>query len=576
MFARPGQSLFKRGGRTVVRGAPAIGGGGALPPAPVLVRLTATTSYPPQLDFTRPVELIDGDVAVLERTQDVSFGSGITTAEVPLTAATTTYDFGLSAVVAGSWFFRMRFKRAGAVISDWSNIVNVGDTAAPVLSSATTATYAERTLLAHPVTANEPFTLTVVGGAQASAVEVAGTGANWILRLAGNAPLDFEALPNIAVTLRLTDYAGNAADSAISITVGNVTENPAAFTFTPVTGATPGQSYTSETRTISGLPAGYAAPYALTGSGFTVVRNGLAAPASGTVVNGDTVALTGTAPGTTNASAASSLSTGGDNPAMVINWSIATVMVLPTPAEWKLLVDPSVAGSIYQGLAASGALAAAQGDTVGYVVDQSPNLFDMSAPSNAARPTLDLTGGYPGLQFDGVDDYLRRLASIGGYAAGACTHVFAIKSAATGNTALVSENSSTTDTPSYLLSAPSGNPGTVAVGLRNDAYASAVFSSTNILTGTNALAGADRVIVVVDTGTSMTAYVDGVAWATRTYARSGTLTVNRFALMAQLRTSASAFASGKLYFYGQIQRALTAGEVAQATTYAAAKQGRSI
>ncbi|WP_173200592.1 hypothetical protein [Parvularcula mediterranea] len=50
--------------------------------------------------------------------------------------------------------------------------------------------------------------------------------------------------------------------------------------------------------------------------------------------------------------------------------------------------------------------APAIGDVVGRMLDRSGNGLDAVAPSDAARPRLELVGGKPALAFDGVDDVL--------------------------------------------------------------------------------------------------------------------------------------------------------------------------
>lgn len=46
------------------------------------------------------------------------------------------------------------------------------------------------------------------------------------------------------------------------------------------------------------------------------------------------------------------------------------------------------------------------GDVVGWIADRSGNGHHAAAPSDAARPRLELVGGRPALRFDGVDDVM--------------------------------------------------------------------------------------------------------------------------------------------------------------------------
>ena len=100
------------------------------------------------------------------------------------------------------------------------------DTTAPTITSASSASNPENTVLAHALTANETVTWSIVGGADAARFELSGSTLRW----ASNGVKDYEA-PNDAntdnayvVTVRATDTASNTTDQTVTVTVTNVAE----------------------------------------------------------------------------------------------------------------------------------------------------------------------------------------------------------------------------------------------------------------------------------------------------------------------------------------------------------------
>lgn len=100
-------------------------------------------------------------------------------------------------------------------------LIAVADTTAPTISSPATASVAENTV--NPtgsLTANEPVTWTISGGADASSFSVSGS--TWTL----NATPDFETKTSYAVTFRATDAAGNFSNQNFTLTITDVDETP--------------------------------------------------------------------------------------------------------------------------------------------------------------------------------------------------------------------------------------------------------------------------------------------------------------------------------------------------------------
>ncbi len=199
----------------------AVPAGGTALTASTLTRVTGASTFPIQIDFTRPVEWQDGDQAVMQRSQDPTFATGVSEAIQTIYAATTTYDFGLSAVTSGSWFFRMAAWRDGRPTSlTWSNFVNVGDVTVPVVTGGGAVTSVSGGPVAINFSTNEGayFSLT---GTDAALLELtgAGPGTATTVRLLGNANANLASKGTYNFNLVARDYAGNVTVVATTLTV---------------------------------------------------------------------------------------------------------------------------------------------------------------------------------------------------------------------------------------------------------------------------------------------------------------------------------------------------------------------
>lgn len=100
-----------------------------------------------------------------------------------------------------------------------------GDTTPPTITSPASASVAENTV--NPtgsLSANEPVTWSVAGGADAALFSISGS--TWTL----NATPDYETKATYQVTFRATDAAGNYTDQAFTLTITDVAEGGAAWT----------------------------------------------------------------------------------------------------------------------------------------------------------------------------------------------------------------------------------------------------------------------------------------------------------------------------------------------------------
>lgn len=96
----------------------------------------------------------------------------------------------------------------------------------PIITSASSGSVAENSVLAHTLTASESVTWSIAGGADQARYEISGSTLRWL----SNGTKDFEAPDDSGanntyiVTVRATDTSGNTADQTITYTVTDVSE----------------------------------------------------------------------------------------------------------------------------------------------------------------------------------------------------------------------------------------------------------------------------------------------------------------------------------------------------------------
>lgn len=240
-----------------------------------------------------------------------------------------------------------------------------------------------------------------------------------------------------------------------------------------------------------------------------------------------------------------------------------------SPALW---VEAGKGGAFQSNAGTTAAVA--NGDVVGYLPDLSGNAkHQLSVADDTTRPTLQGAGASPYISFDGSNDLLTS-AQLGSYAAGSASWFFAINSASAVNFATLASESSTAAAAQFYDLLQRGSSGTNSgVGVTNDAGTS-TGSSTAFQNGV--FTGGDKVYGVVDTGTQLIPYLDGVAGTPLVYSRSGSLTLNNFALGALRRSTVILFCVARIYSGVCVNRVLTSGEIASLTTYLGATQGRTL
>lgn len=361
-----------------------------------------------------------------------------------------------------------------------------------------------------------------------------------------------------------------------------VDETPATFTFTDVTNATTSTVYESNTVTLSGFnqPVTISVTggeYAVdTGSGF-----GAYTSSAGTAYPSDQVKVRHTSSVSNSTATDTVLTVGGVSDTYTTTTEAGGVS-LPT-SGLLLRLDADDLSTLYQTVDGSTTQVSADADPVGYWGDKSGAGFHLAAPANdTTRPTYRANGGLPYIEFDGSNDILRRLSKLGIYdaaQASGVTIMVALRSATSSpssNSCVVMEGNTGTTVQIYSALQAVGSGTTQANPfIRNDANSIFGLSGSPLIS--SAFDATDNVLTFTDNAGTVTGYDDAATTnPTRTYTPSGTLTIDTFALGAYRRFAAGNWWAGRVYAVAIWNRVLTSTERADALTYMASKQGRSL
>ena len=278
----------------------------------------------------------------------------------------------------------------------------------------------------------------------------------------------------------------------------------------------------------------------------------------------------------------------------LFRWLIVAALCVSTPAlgYWKsrlqvsvgaaafsptsisglaLWVQPSLS-AMYQSNSCSGTVASANGDPVGCIKDLSGNGFDLtSVADDTTRPLLQGVGSNPYLDFDGVNDVLKRGADLGLYSSGAQFSVWGcFKANPTAVARLVSEtNNASTNQFVIMLQAPASPFSTEGEFYRNDA-GTTITNNALYLTATTYWDNSVHVIGYTDTTTQLQGYKDGTGTGLQSYAggsRAGSVTINQFSLGALLRVTAGGWMPARVYSLVAYKATLTGGNISNLNTY---------
>lgn len=249
--------------------------------------------------------------------------------------------------------------------------------------------------------------------------------------------------------------------------------------------------------------------------------------------------------------------------------------VVPATGNRILQLEAADSANLFQTITGTTA-ATANNDPVGTWKDKNGNGFDLAAPANdGTRPTLQGVGTYPAIRFDRVSSqYLFRAASLGLYSGGACTIMFSVKMDTTPavKQAFCSEGVSSASNPAYEILRLNADNNDVGAFIKDNA-GNAVVNGTNLY-DEGVQNATDVVIIIKDTGSALTVYIDGVAGTTSNYTRGTSTGWDRFALGAFLRTTAEDFLDGDVYGAIFYNAALGSSDITLLDAYGKYLQGR--
>jgi hypothetical protein len=229
-------------------------------------------------------------------------------------------------------------------------------------------------------------------------------------------------------------------------------------------------------------------------------------------------------------------------------------------------------GGLFQSNAGTTA-AVSNGDLVGYLPDQSGNGKTLtSAADDATRLTLGGVGTKPFVTCTAASStILRNTTGLNSYNAGASSWFFALKSNSNAVNVMVAAEGLSggggNQNPIYSLAQSNTAAATTLSAQARNLAGTSLLAPTQALQ-TNAFNGSNHVIGMIDDGTQVTPYLDGVAGTPFTYtARTGTLTTDRFALGGLFRSAAGSFWNGDIYGGVIVNRVITTQEISDLNTY---------
>lgn len=295
-------------------------------PAGTVTRTSGPTTYPPTYTFTRPVEMADADQpqGVMQRSQDPTFASGVSEVTRAILAATANYDFGLSAITSGVWYWRLGFykgQRPSDQQMNWSNIVGLGDATPATITSANAVTAYQFNTATLALTASDYGTFSLNGGVAVGSASLTGSTLSFNSNTTGAQK----------VIVAFTDYFGNVTTQEIIFNV--VVNSPSAHTFTPVTNAPLDTDITSSDSWTIDIAAGTTANMSVVNGAY--LKNGVVGTAPTTVAPSDIVKARGHSPAGNNSNVDVAITVGNT----VAHFVISTPAALSTNTTF----DPATA-----------------------------------------------------------------------------------------------------------------------------------------------------------------------------------------------------------------------------------------
>ena len=576
--------LGLRFGGSGVAGAGGGGGGGGYSldsnlPTPTLSLAVGKTTYPPQFSASFTGGFYAGD--------QIEFWSAASYAALATAMASTgtlldddddngLVDATLSGIASGLTYAAVRLRLpSNSTYGPTSNIILHGDATAPTLTSSTSTNVDELQTVLYTATFSELVNTPTLTGTDASLLAVSGSSpaTSYSIVLASGGQLDYETQTSYSFSIAATDLADNALGAtAIAVTINNLDDVPDVFTFNGVLNPTASTTQTSNTITVAGTTGGLTLPGTFAGPGeYNKNSTGWVTTSPFTFTVNDTFQVRHT-----SSSDGSGVSTVIDLNGRSGTFTSVTPTV-PATANRVLQLEAADSANLFQ-LITGATAATANNDPIGTWKDKNGNGFDLAAPANdGTRPTLQGVGTYPAIRFDRVSSqYLFRAASLGLYSGGACTIMFSVKMDTTPavRQAFCSEGLSSASNPAYEILRLNVDNNDVASFVKDNA-GNVVVNGTNLY-DEGVQNATDVVIIIVDTGTALTVYIDGVAGTASNYTRATSTGWDRFSLGALLRTTAEDFLDGDVYGALFYNAALNSSDITSLNSYGASLHGRVI
>jgi len=549
---------------------------------PTLSLATGKTTYPPQFSASFTGGFYVGDQ--IEFWSASSYAALVTAMASTGTLLDDDDDNGLvnaslSGIASGLTYAAVRLRVPSmSAYGPTSNIVLHGDATAPTLTSSTSTNVDELQTVLYTATFDELVNTPTLSGTDSALLAVSGSSpaTSYSIVLASGAQLDYETKTSYSFSIAATDLAGNALGAtAITVTINNLTDVPAAFSFTDNNAPTASTLYTSNTITVSGTTGGLTLPGTFSGSGEYQKNGGAWSTTTPfTFTNGDTFAVRHT----------SSSDGSAVNSTLNLNGTSDTFTTqIPTlPATRVFQFDADDLTTMFKEIAGTTAVTTS-GDTVGKWNDKSGNGRHVTAPADTAvRPLYDLTSGVHSVVGAAVNStVLIGTNPSGMWQAGAWTLVFAVKANAGTGQAVMADGSSSSNNPLAAYARSNGSTAsTMSNSFRDSATGTINLTDPTVAVKTTVFDNNYRVIVLIDDGSGFTVWYDGVKQSkvTSGYNRGGgSITgLDRMSLFARVRPTIDSYFTGQIQHISGFARALSDAEAAQATTYAALKQGRTL
>lgn len=553
---------------------------------PTLSLATGKTTYPPQFSASFTGGFYVGDQ--IEFWSASSYAALVTAMASTGTLLDDDDDNGLvnaslSGIASGSTYAAVRLRVPSmSAYGPTSNIVLHGDATAPTLTSSTSTNVDELQTVLYTATFDELVNTPTLSGTDAALLAVSGSSpaTSYNIVLASGEQIDYDVSTggqtSYSFSIAATDLAGNALGAtAITVAVNNLTDIPAAFSFTDNNAPTASTLYTSNTITVSGTTGGLTLPGTFSGSGEYQKNGGAWSTTTPfTFTNGDTFAVRHT----------SSSDGSAVNSTLNLNGTSDTFTTqIPTlPATRVFQFDADDLTTMFKEIAGTTAVTTS-GDTVGKWNDKSGNARHVAAAADdATRPTYDLTSGVHSVVGAAVNStVLIGTNPSGMWQAGAWTLVFAVKANAGTGQAVMADGSSSSSFPLAAYARSNGSTAsTMSNSFRDSATGTINLTDPTVAVKTTVFDNNYRVIVLIDDGSGFTVWYDGVKQSkvTSGYNRAGgSITgLDRMSLFARVRPTIDSYFTGQIQHISGFARALSDAEAAQATTYAALKQLRTL